>query len=149
MCLILKAESFDGLSGSNLLHVDLLNKDNYLKRKDIHLGFETAQVLQGLVVKSDITVSSARIFRQECRQMIIDLLKRLLQKSPLASLVVTKSTAINPSSIFVEQNDLLTSKMKTILHHLLSLKIIPSTVSEKALIQYTDELCQRDWYFQS
>lgn len=143
MRLILKAESFDDCYGNNLLRVDLSNNNNYLKRKDIHLGFETAQILQKLVVKSVITVSSASAFRQECRQMVIDLLKRLLQKSPLASPVVTKSTAINPLSIFSEQNDSLRSKMKTLLHHLLSLNIISTTVSEKALVQYTDELCPK------
>ena len=140
MRLILKTQSFDDCSGNDLLRVDLSNKSNYLKPKDIHLGFETAKVLQDLIVKSIITVPSAKAFRQECRQMIIDLLQKLLQKSPLSSPIVARSTAINPLCIFSSPKDTLRSKMKTLLHHLLSLKIITSTISERALAQYTEEV---------
>ena len=94
--LILKIQSFDDCSGNDLLRVDLSNKSNYLRPKDIHLGFETAKVLQELIVKSIITVPSAKAFRQGCRQMIIDFLQKLLQKSPLSSPIVARSTAINP-----------------------------------------------------
>ena len=83
MSLILKKESFDDRSGNDLLRVDLSGKCNYLKRKDIHLSFENANVLQDLIVKSIITVSSASVFRQEYRQMTIDMLQKLLQKKPL------------------------------------------------------------------
>ena len=96
MRLILKTQSFDDCSGNDLQRVDLSNKSNYLKPKDMHLGFETAKVLQDLIVKSIITVPSVKAFRQECRQMIIDLLQKLLQKSPLSSPIVARSTAINP-----------------------------------------------------
>ena len=140
MWLILKTQSFDNCSGNDLLGVDLSNKSNYWKPKDIHLGFETAKVLQDLIVKSIITVPSAKAFRQECRQMIIDLLQKLPQKSPLSSPIVVRSTAINPLCILSSPKDTLRSKMKTLLHHLLSLKIITSTISEKALAQYTEEV---------
>ena len=121
MRLILKRQSLDDCSGNDLLRVDLSNKSNYLKPKDI--GFETAKVLQDLIVKSIITVPSAKGFRQKCRQMIIDLLQKLLQKSPLSSPIVARSTAINPLCIFSSPTDTLRSKMKTLLHHLLSLNI--------------------------
>ena len=100
---ILKTQSFDDCSGNDLLRVDLSNKSNYLKAKDIHLGFETAKVLQDLIVKSIITVPSGKAFRQESRQMIIDLLQKLLQKSPLSSPIVARSTVINPLCIFPVQ----------------------------------------------
>ena len=143
MRLILKTQSFDDCSGNDLLRVDLSNKSNYLKPKDIHLGFETAKVLESLIVKSIITVPSAKAFRQECRQMIIDFLQKLLQKSPLSSPIVATSTAINPLCIFSSPKDTLRSKMKTLLHHLLSLKIITSTMSERALAQYTEEVYRK------
>ena len=44
--------AFDNLSGNNLLHVNLIDKNIYLKRKDIHIGLETGQILQDLIVKS-------------------------------------------------------------------------------------------------
>ena len=91
-------------------------------------------------MKSIITVPSAKAFREECRQMIIDLLQKLLQKSPLSSPIVARSTAINPLCIFSSPKDTFCSKMKTLLHHLLSLKIITSTISERALVQYTEEV---------
>ena len=111
MQLILKTQSFDDCSGNDLLCVDLSNKSNYLKPKDIHLGFETAKVLQDLIVKLIITAPSAKAFRQECLQMIIDLLQKLLQKSPLSSPIVARSTAINPLCIFSSPKDTLRSKM--------------------------------------
>ena len=51
MRLVLKL-AFDNLSGNNLLHVNLVDKNIYLKRKDIHIGLETGQILQDLIVKS-------------------------------------------------------------------------------------------------
>ena len=51
MRLVLKL-AFDNLSGNNLLHVNLIDKNIYLKRKDIHIGLETGQILQDLIVKS-------------------------------------------------------------------------------------------------
>ena len=44
--------AFDNLCGNNLLHVNLMDKNIYLKRKDIHIGLETGQILQDLIVKS-------------------------------------------------------------------------------------------------
>ena len=51
MRLVLKL-AFDNLSGNSLLHVNLMDKNIYLKRKDVHIGLETGQILQDLIVKS-------------------------------------------------------------------------------------------------
>ena len=59
MCLILKSDAFDNFSVNDLLHVNLMDKCIYLKRKDIHLGFETGQILQDLIVKSIVSMSTA------------------------------------------------------------------------------------------
>ena len=72
--------------------------------------------------------------------MIIDLLQKLLQKSPLSSPIVPRSGAINPLCIFSSSKDTLHSKIKTLLHHYLSLKIIISTILERALTQYTEDV---------
>ena len=61
--LFLKPDAFDNLSGNDLLHVNLMDKSIYLKRKDIQLGFETGQILQDLIVKSIVSVSTASEFR--------------------------------------------------------------------------------------
>ena len=47
--LFLKPDGFDNLSGNDLLHVNLIDKSIYLKRKDIQLGFEIGQVLKILL----------------------------------------------------------------------------------------------------
>ena len=74
MRLVLKPDAFDNLSGNDLLHVNLMDKSIHVKRKDIHLGFETGQILQDLIVKSIVSVSTASEFRQDCRKIIIDIL---------------------------------------------------------------------------
>ena len=55
MYLVLKPDAFDNLSGNDLLHMNLMDKSIYLKRKDVHLGFETGQFLQDLIVKSIVS----------------------------------------------------------------------------------------------
>ena len=40
MHLVRKPDTFLNLSGNDLLPVNLMDKSIYLKRKDIHLGFE-------------------------------------------------------------------------------------------------------------
>ena len=40
MRLVRKSDAFVNLSGNDLLPVNLMDKSIYLKRKDIHVGFE-------------------------------------------------------------------------------------------------------------
>ena len=122
MRLVLKPDVFDNLSGNDLLHVNLMDKSMYLKRKDIHLGCETCQILQDIIGKSILSVSAASEFRQDCRKIIIDILLKVSEKSPLASPLFRNPTALDPQSIISISKDSWKEKMKTLLYHLVSLK---------------------------
>lgn len=140
MCLILKSDAFDNFSVNDLLHVNLMDKCIYLKRKDIHLGFETGQILQDLIVKSVVSMSTASEFSKECRKAINYILPKVLEKIPLGSSLLGNSTVLDPQSIVLISKDSLRGKIKTLLHHLVALEIISHTISEKAFLQYTEEL---------
>ena len=120
MRLVLKL-AFDNLSGNNLLHVNLMDKNIYLKRKDIHIGLETGQILQDLIVKSIV-------YYQYQQQVNLD---KTAGKF-IDILLVRNSTPLDPQSIISISKDSLRGKIKTLLHHLVSLKIISHTISEKA-----------------
>ena len=61
--------------------------------------------------------------------MIINILLKVLGKSSLASPVVLNLAALDPQSIVLISKDSLRGKVKTLLHHLISLKIMNNTFS--------------------
>ena len=85
-------------------------------------------------------MSTASEFRQDFRNLIIDIIRKILDKSPLVLSVFTNSTALEPQPIISTSKDSLKGKMKTLLHHLVYLRIISYTPFEKAFLKYTKEL---------
>lgn len=106
----------------------------YLKRKYINLDFQTDDILQDFIVKS---ISE---FRQHFRKLIIEIVQKILDKSHLTLPVFTNSTALLPQQIISISKDFLKTKMKTLLYHPTSLKIISNTGFKKAFLQHKKEL---------
>ena len=66
-----------------------LDKDeNLLPLEDMNIGFATAALLKELQKKGVITEKQVKDFREEARMFVVATLKKLIEKSPLASLFV-------------------------------------------------------------
>ena len=88
----------------------------------------------------DFPVKSISQFKQHFRKLIIEIVQKILDKSQLALPVFTNSTAFHPQQIISIPKDSLKTKMKTLLHHPASLKIISNTRFKKAFLQHKKEL---------
>ena len=64
------------------------NLFTYLLLKDMNLGCATEALLKELQKKDVITAKQVKDFREEARLFVVATLKKLIQKSPLASLFV-------------------------------------------------------------
>lgn len=73
---------------------------------------------------------TASEFRQDFGKLIIDTVQKILDKSPLALTVFKNSTALDGQSIILDFKDSIRGKMNTLLHHLVTLKIISYTLFE-------------------
>ena len=70
--------------------------------------------------------------------MIIVSMQIILEKSPLHSVVVKNANVFDPKSIITRPAESLRRNMKSLLKHTVSLKIISTSIAEKALSHYSN-----------
>ena len=125
-------------SAAELLKIDLLEGSNCLKRKAMHLGFSTGEYLRDIVRQDVANLNSVATFKKEAKEMIIAIMQKILEKSPLHSVVVKNANVFDPKSIIILPAESLKRNMKSLLRHIASLKIISTSIAERALSQYSD-----------
>ena len=125
-------------SAAELLKIDLLEGSNYLKRKGMHLGFSTGEYLCHIVRQDVANLNSVVTFKKEAREMIKVIMQAILEKSPLHSVVVKNANVFDPKSIITLPADSLRRNTKSLLRYIVSLKIISTSIAEKALSQYSN-----------
>ena len=108
-------------SAAELLKIDLLEGSNYLKRKDMHLGFSTGEYLRDIVRQDVANLNSVATFKKEAKEMIIAIMQKILEKSPLHSVVVKNANVFDPKSIIILPVESLRRNMKSLLRHIVSL----------------------------
>ena len=120
---------------ANLKAIDLNEKSNFLKPKNMNLGFGARKCINDLK-RSDL-VSSKEItsYLNECITFVINIVFKLLEKSPLGSVVVRNADAFDSNVIATMEVHNLQAKIKHILMHLLKLKLLTPIQSDKALDQ--------------
>ena len=104
----------------------------------MHLGFSTGEYLRDIVCQDVANLNSVATFKKEARELTIVTLQKILEKSPLHSVVVKNANVSDPKSIITLPAELLIRNMKSLLRHIVSLKIISTSIAERALSQYSD-----------
>ena len=72
--------------------------------------------------------------------MIIVMVQKMLEKSPLRSVVIRNAHVFDPAMMINLSQDTLRGNMRILLRHLVSIKLLSPNVSDKALTQYIDLL---------
>ena len=91
--------------------------------------------LKHLQRQDKVSSTDVKAFEKEAAIMVIAIVEKLSEKSSLNYCLVRTADAFE-SVLMVSSTSLhLRSKMKTLLTHLVSLKIISSTLAEKAMPQ--------------
>jgi len=126
-------------SPAALLQIDF--SDNiYLKLKNIHFRFSREQELKNSQRQDKVSPTDVKAFEKEAAIMVISIVEKPSEKSPLNYCLVRTADAFDPVLMISSTSLYLRSKMKKLLTHLASLKIINSTLAEKAMPQYLELL---------
>lgn len=68
----------------NELHkIDLLDVKNYMKKKDIHVGFGMQQELLSILKRDCVTQNDVNKFRIDAREFLVALLEKMFDKNPI------------------------------------------------------------------
>ena len=141
LLLVIKPDALDKCeSPAALLQIDFSDKSIYLKLKDIHFGFSTEEELKNLQRQDKVSSTDVKAFEKEAAIMVISIVEKLSEKSPLNYCLVRTADAFDPVLMVSSTSLHLRNKMKKLLTHLVSLKIISSTLAEKAMPQYLELL---------
>ena len=119
MLLVLKPDQVLSCSTvTDLQKIDLQDKSNFLKVKDINIGFATHECISGLKKVDAVTSKQVVQFINDVITFISSLLGRIFEKSPLKSAVVMNASIFDPCVLATEETEMLQSKMKNLLKHL-------------------------------
>ena len=77
-------------------------------------------------------------FEKEAREIIIVTMQKILEKRPLYSVVVKNANVFYLKSIITLPAESLKRNMKSLFRHIVSLKIIGTSIAERALSQNSD-----------
>ena len=139
--LVIKPDVLDKCeSPAALLQIDFSDKSISLKLKDIHFGFSTEEELKNLQRQDKVSSTDVKAFEKEAAVMVISIAEKLSEKSPFNYCLVRTADAFDQVLMVSSTSLHLRSKIKKLLTHLVSLKIISSTLSEKAMPQYLELL---------
>ena len=90
-------------SATNMKNLDLSDKGNLLKLKDINIGFAASSTLKELKRKDLITNGQIAYFFNDVMLFICSTVQKLLEKSPIFYNIVYNSLVFDPQ-ILVNEN---------------------------------------------
>ena len=125
---------------TNLKKIKLTNQDNFLKAKEINLGFGTRKCVTDLKKSDLVSTKDHTAFINDCVSFITVVISKLFERSPLSSVIIRNTNALNSNEIACREDEILQEKMNVILKHFLKLKIFSPPNGDKALKKYTQFL---------
>ena len=108
---------------AELKKIKLTNKDNFLKAKEINLGFGTRRCITELKESDLVSRKDHTAFINDCISFITVIVSKLFERSPLSSVIVRNANALYPNEIACREDGILQERINVILKHFLKLKI--------------------------
>ena len=118
--------------GQDLRKIDLDKKNVYMKKKEFNLG--VAAELKALQRRDLAKKEAVTSFLDNVHSSVVAILKKMLEKSPIGSVVVRNASVFNPDSISVTKEDLL-KHLKRLQQHFVKIKVLTASHADKAFIQ--------------
>ena len=102
--------------------------------------------------KDLVTGAEVDGFKKECGYLLVKLVEKIVERTPLGSVIVRNASVLDPRDILMISTEEAEKKMKLLLNHLINLKHVTPVFSDKALSQFTDfitesKVCQ-DMFFE-
>ena len=79
-------------------------------------------------------------FRKECGYSLVNLVEKILEWSPLWSVIVCSASVLDPKDILMISTEEAEKKMKLILNHLINLKQVAPVFSDKSIHWFFDRI---------
>ena len=100
----------------------------------------TEEQLKKLLHQDKVTSTDVRSFKKEPSSMVVDIMEKITEKSPLHFTVVKNANAFDLISMTNLEPTELRANMRNLLTCIVSLNILCATFAEQALPQYSDLL---------
>ena len=122
----------------DLLKINLSDPDTYVKLQIYQ--FLTEEQLKKLLHQDKVTSADVRSFKKEASGMVVAIMEKITEKSPLHFTVVKNANAFDLTSMTNLEPIELRANMRNLLTCIVSLNILSATFAEQALPQYSDLL---------
>ena len=107
-------------SAYDLTKIDMWKKDNLLKYSEISIAFSAEALLAALTKADQITAAEIKIFRKSCAIFLLSTLEKIIERSPLRSVIVRNSSCFQPNMIPRPLPEKNIRKLKVIIQHMVS-----------------------------
>ena len=117
---------------SDFKKIDLFKKENLLNQREISVGFAAEASIATMKQKDEVSANQINEFGKDCPSFLVMTRDKIFQRNPRGSNVVRNAGCLEPKEMCeapIEQN---ATKLKHLLHHLISLKIISAPAGDKA-----------------
>ena len=118
----------------------LNNADNMLNTKEVNVGFVASKSIEKLKKKDQVSKTEVASFKSNVKKFVITTVNKILEKSPIGSVVVRNANAFDPKTILTSSSHELIKKVKSIMSHLIQLEWFNESYSDKVIFQYRDFL---------
>ena len=97
--------------------IKLTNKDNFLKAKEINLGFGTRKCITNMKKSDLVSRKDHAAFITDCISFITVIVSKLFERSPQSSVIVGNANALDPNEFACREDEILEENMNAILKH--------------------------------
>ena len=115
----------------DLLKINLSDPDTYVKLQIYR--FLTEEQLKKLLHQDKVTSADVRSFKKEASSMVLAIMEKITEKSPLHFTVVKNANAFDLTSMTNLEPIELRANMRNLLTCIVSLNILSATFAEQAL----------------
>ena len=143
MMIIFKSDIVHGCtSASAIKKIDFDNKDNFLKVKEMSLGFATEKCISDLKKKDLASKQQIAQFFNDAIEIIKAILMKLVERSPLGTAVVKYAGVFDPRKLSSEDIDHenLSWQFKRLLSVFMKLNILAANSCDRALAEFQEFL---------
>lgn len=132
---ILKPEAIEVTPSQIFTSVNIDEKDNQLSYNKIDLGFSTDKELKQATTKFKLNDRKVLEFKLECKEFVVKVVKKLLEKSPGSYSLVRYLSALNPKEM--ANNPIASkSKFKKCLNHLVNVNRVDERECDGILMEF-------------
>ena len=134
--LIIKDEIVENCwSGNQFTKIDFERGNIFKKNRDVTIGFSTESALSDLKKKDLVKDSNIQNFYDNVRKCVVITIKKMSERCPFQSAVACNAVIFSPEIMLENTERNLQKKFKSLLQHLVSLRIVSPHKADKALIK--------------